>query len=150
MTRYPLKLPVDLKQEAETIAKRQGISLNQFIMWSVSEKVASMRNQLDDPRFPLITYRQGGSGISRPVIRGTAIHVQAIIGWIKLGETPDSVATNYHLDIRQVKEAQAFYEVHKKEIDDFVKDEEDLEKQYIEQRKKIKGKKHDKTKTSSR
>ena len=42
MTRYSLNLPLDLKREAEEVAKKQGISLNQFIMWSVSEKVATM------------------------------------------------------------------------------------------------------------
>ena len=42
MTRYALNLPVDLKREAEEIAEKQGVSLNQFIMWSVSEKVAIM------------------------------------------------------------------------------------------------------------
>jgi uncharacterized protein (DUF433 family) len=149
MTRYALNLPVDLKREAEEMAKKQGVSLNQFIMWSVAEKVVSMRNELDDPKFPQITYRRGGSGIPRPVIRGTAIHVQAIMQWIKFGETPKSVAENYDLDIKQVQEAQAFYEAHTKEIDDFIKDEEELEKQYIEQKNKIEGKKHDKAKTSS-
>ena len=149
MTRYALNLPVDLKQEAETLAKKQGISLNQFIMWSVSEKVATMRNELDDPQFPLITYRRGGSGIHRPVIRGTAIHVQAIVQWVKFGETPKSVAKNYDLDIKQVQEAQAFYKVHKKEIDDFIKEEEDLEKEYIQEREKSKGKKKVKAKTTS-
>jgi uncharacterized protein (DUF433 family) len=149
MTRYALNLPVDLKREAEEMAKKQGVSLNQFIMWSVAEKVVSMRNELDDPKFPQITYRRGGSGIPRPVIRGTALHVQAIMQWIKFGETPKSVAENYDLDIKQVQEAQAFYEAHTKEIDDFIKDEEELEKQYTEQKKKIKGEKHDKAKTSS-
>lgn len=38
MTRYALNLPVDLKREAEEMAKKQGVSLNQFIMWSVAEK----------------------------------------------------------------------------------------------------------------
>ena len=52
MTRYALNLPTDLKREAEQIAEKQGVSLNQFIMWSVSEKVATMRQQLDDPNFP--------------------------------------------------------------------------------------------------
>ncbi len=150
MTRYSLNLPLDLKREAEEVAKKQGISLNQFIMWSVSEKVATMRSQLDDPRFPLITYRQGGSGIARPVIRGTALHVQAIVQSIKLGETPQSVAKNYGVDLKQVQEAQAFYQVHKKEIDDFIKDEEDLEEQNSGQKQKGKGREHDKTKTSSR
>jgi uncharacterized protein (DUF433 family) len=149
MTRYALNLPVDLKREAEEIAKKQGVSLNQFIMWSVSEKVATMRSELDDPKFPMITYRRGGSGISRPVVRGTAIHVQAIVQWIELGETPKSIAENYDLDIKQVQQAQAFYEIHKKEIDDWVKEEDGLEKEYLEKRKKIKGKKHDQAKTSS-
>ena len=149
MTRYALNLPLDLKREAEEVAKRQGISLNQFIMWSVSEKVATMRNQLDDPRFPLITYRQGSSGIARPVIRGTALHVQAIVQSLKLGETPQSVAKNYGVDIKQVQEAQAFYQVHREEIDDFIKDEEDLEKKHSEQQEKLKGRKRDKAQTSS-
>jgi len=149
MTRYALNLPLDLKREAEEVAKRQGISLNQFIMWSVSEKVATMRSQLDDPRFPLITYRQGGSGIARPVIRGTALHVQAIVQSIKLGESPQSVAKNYGVEIKQVQEAQAFYQAHQKEIDDFIKDEDALEKQHSEQQKKVKGGKHGQAKTSS-
>lgn len=149
MTRYALNLPVDLKREAEEMAKKQGVSLNQFIMWSVAEKVTAMRSQLDDPQFPLITYRKGGSGVSRPVIRGTAIHVQTIVQSMELGETPRSIAKDYNLDIKQVQEAQAFYKIHKKEIDDWIKEEEGLEKAYIEKRKKIKGKKNDKAKTSS-
>ena len=150
MTRYALNLPVDLKQEAEAIAKKQGISLNQFIMWSVSEKVATMRNELDDPNFPLITYRRGGSGIPRPVIRGTAIHVQTIVLWIKFGDAPQKVASNYDLDIKQVQEAQAFYKAHKAEIDADIQAERDLEEQHKKELKKSKVKKYVKAKTTSR
>ena len=149
MTRYALNLPVDLKQEAEALAKKQGVSLNQFIMWSVAEKVATMRNQLDDPNFPLITYRRGGSGTHRPVIRGTAIHVQAIVQWIKFGETPQEVAKDYDLDIKQVKEAQAFYKVHKAEIDKNIKEENELEKQHKLEYKKARAKKNVKAKATS-
>lgn len=134
MTRYALNLPVDLKEEAQMLAKKQGVSLNQFIMWSVSEKVTSMRNELDDPNFPLITYRRGGSGIPRPVIRGTAIHVQTLVLCIKFGETPQELAKDYDLDIKQVQEAQSFYKAHKKEIDKNIKDERDMERQYIKER----------------
>ena len=150
MTRYALNLPLDLKREAEEVAKRQGISLNQFIMWSVSEKVATMRNQLDDPRFPLITYRKGGSGTPRPVIRGTALHVQAIILWMRYGETSEQVAANYGLDIKQVREAQAFYEAHKAEIDADIQAERDLEEQHKKEMQKNEAKKHVKAKTPSR
>jgi uncharacterized protein (DUF433 family) len=150
MTRYALNLPVDLKREAEEMAKKQGVSLNQFIMWSVAEKVVSMRNQLDDPNFPQITHRRGGSGIPRPVIRGTALHVQSIVLWMQYGESPEKVAANYNLDIKQVHEAQAFYEAHKAEIDADIQAERDLEEQHKTEREKARVKKHVKAKTASR
>ena len=59
-SRYPLNLPFDLKQAATQLAKQQGISLNQFFYWSTSEKVSELKTSLDDPLFPLITYRRGG------------------------------------------------------------------------------------------
>lgn len=131
MTRYALNLPVDLKREAEEMAKKQGVSLNQFIMWAVSEKVVSMRNQLDDPDFPLITYRRGGSGIPRPVIRGTAIHVQTVaVAVTRHKEKPEKFAENYSLDIKQVREALSFYDAHKEEIDTNIEDEINMEKQH--------------------
>ncbi len=85
MTRYALSLPQDLKREAEQLADRQGVSLNQFILWSVAEKVASLRQGIDDPDYPGITYRRGAAGQPTPVMRGTGIRVQTIAvantGW---------------------------------------------------------------------
>ncbi len=54
MTRYALNLPIELKKQAEKLAQDQGISLNQFILWSVAEKVGALREGLDDPRYPLL------------------------------------------------------------------------------------------------
>jgi uncharacterized protein (DUF433 family) len=141
MTRYALNLPVDLKREAEEMAKKQGVSLNQFIMWSVAEKVVSMRNQLDDPNFPQITYRRGGSGIPRPVIRGTALHVQTVaVAVNKFKEKPEKFAENYGIEVNQVREALSFYDAHKEEIDANIKDEIDLEKQHKREKTKKNGK----------
>ena len=117
MTRYALNLPVNLKSEAEELASRQGISLNQFIMWSVSEKVASLHQALDDPNFPGITYRRGASGWVTPVIRGTGIRVQTIVVDTKMGTNPEQIAAEYELDVKQVREAEAFYTAHRPEID---------------------------------
>ena len=61
MSRYALNLPIQLKKEAEEAAARQGISLNQFILWSLAEKLGMLRSQVDDPDFPHITYRRGAS-----------------------------------------------------------------------------------------
>ena len=49
MARYALNLPNQLKRDAEQLATEQGVSLNQFILWAVSEKVGSLKQQLDDP-----------------------------------------------------------------------------------------------------
>jgi len=142
MTRYALNLPVDLKQEAEQLAKKQGVSLNQFIMWSVSEKVASLRNQLDDPRFPLITYRRGSaSDYAAPVLRGTGIRVQTVaVAVEKLNETPEEFARSYEVDIKQVKEALNFYHAHREEIEENIRYEENLEAEYKKERVKKHGK----------
>ena len=118
MTRYALNLPFNLKREAEELASKQGVSLNQFIMWSVSEKVAALRGQLDDPKFPGVTYRRGASGWVTPVLRGTGIRVQTIaVAVEQLKTSPEEVAAQYQLEVPQVREALAFYAAHRPEID---------------------------------
>jgi len=127
MTRYALNLPVNLKSEAEELASQQGISLNQFIMWSVSEKVTSLRQAIDDPNFPGITYRRGASGWVTPVIRGTGIRVQTIIMEEKLGLSLEEIASDYGLDKNQIREAQSFYNAHRPEVDANIQIEQELE-----------------------
>ena len=46
MPRYALTLPTQLKQEAERWATQQGVSLDQFILWALAEKVGSLSQQL--------------------------------------------------------------------------------------------------------
>ena len=127
MTRYALNLPFDLKREAEQLAERQGISLNQFIMWSVSEKVAALRQQLDDPKFPGITYRRGASGWVTPMVRGTGLRVQTVAMDTQQGMAVKEIAADYELDVERVREALAFYEAHRPEIDANIQAEQKLE-----------------------
>lgn len=126
MTRYALSLPNGLKRDAERLAKKQGVSLNQFILWSVAEKVGGLLQGLDDPDFPNITYRRGASGSLSPVLRGTGIRVQTII-LAAQDMTPSEIAENYDLTETQVKEASGFYETHRTEIDAFIQAEAALE-----------------------
>lgn len=127
MIRYALNLPVSLKREAEEMASRQGISLNQFIMWSVSEKVASLRQELDDPNFPGITYRRGASGWVTPVLRGTGIRVQTIVVDSQAGMSAEQIAAEYELGESRIREAQGFYNAHRPEIDASIAAEQKLE-----------------------
>jgi uncharacterized protein (DUF433 family) len=118
MARYTLNLPVQLKQDAETWAAQQGVSLNQFILWAVAEKVGSLSHRLDDSVFPHITYRRGASGQPTAVVRGTGIRVQTLVVATQTwGLTPAQAATEYDLPVAQVEEALAFYVAHQGEID---------------------------------
>ncbi len=118
MSRYALNLPLQLKKEAEEWAAKQGISLNQFILWSVAEKLGALRSEVDDPDFPRITYRRGASRRPTPVLRGTGIRVQAIVAAAEQWKmSPAEIAEQYGISEAQVREAQAFYEAHREEID---------------------------------
>jgi uncharacterized protein (DUF433 family) len=126
MTRYALNLPNELKRDAERLAKQQGVSLNQFILWSVAEKVGGLLQGLDDPDFPGVTYRRGASGSLSPVLRGTGIRVQTIV-IASQNNTPAEIAEDYDLPQTQVQEALGFYEVHRVEIDAHIQAEAALE-----------------------
>lgn len=118
MARYPVNLPVQLKQEAEQWAARQGVSLNQFILWAVAEKVGGLKQGLDDPAFPSITYRRGASGVPSPVVAGTRIRVQTIVSEVRtLGMSASQVSYEHDLPLAAVQEALAFYDANPAPID---------------------------------
>lgn len=118
MARYTLNLPVQLKHDAAAWAARQGVSLNQFILWAVAEKVGALSHRLDDPAFPHITYRRGASGHLTAVVRGTGIRVQTlVIASQTWGLAPAQLAVEYNLSVTQIEEALAFYTTHRSEID---------------------------------
>lgn len=130
MARYPLNLPQQLKQEAEIWAQRQGVSLNQFILWATAEKVGALNQQLDDPDFPQITYRRGASGIPVPVIRGTGIRVQAVaIAHEQWKMSAAEIAEQYRLSVKQIEEALSFCVAHRSEIETHIAYEERLTKE---------------------
>lgn len=118
MARYPLNLPAQLKVEAEQWAASQGVSLNQFILWAVSEKVGALSHQLDDPAFPHVVYRRGASAQPTPVLRRTGIRVQTlVVAHQQWGLSPAQIAADYGLTEAQVKSALAFYQAHRPEIE---------------------------------
>jgi uncharacterized protein (DUF433 family) len=131
MARYSLNLPIQLKHQAEKWAKLQGVSLNQFILWAVSEKIGNLDSQLDDPRFPHVVYRRSVSGQPVAKIRGTNIRVQTIVianrDW---GLSVSQIAENYDLAESQVEDVIAFYQAHRQEIDAAIAAEEELEKSH--------------------
>ncbi len=118
MARYPLNLPTQLKQESEKWAAAQGVSLNQFVMWAVAEKVGMLNASQDDPRYPHITYRRGAAGTPAPVVRGAGVRVATLViaaqSW---GLSVQELAQEYDLSLAQVQDALDFYQAHQAEID---------------------------------
>ena len=130
MARYPLNIPEALKNEARRIAERQGVSLNQLILWSVAEKVAELRQAMTDPRFPLISYRMGASGTPAAVVAGTGVRVQSLfVAATHWGRSAAELAQDYHLSRERVTQALAFAKAHQREIEAAVAEEEELEAQ---------------------
>ena len=118
MARYPLNLPSQLKREAEEWASRQGVSLNQFIMWALAEKVGALGQNLDDPNHPHVSYRRGAAGAPVPVLRGTGIRVLTLAVASRQWElSPSRIAEEYGLSEVQVNDALAFYDAHRLEIE---------------------------------
>ena len=69
VTTFALRLPVSLKGAVEQISKRDGTSMNQFLVVAAAEKIAAMeterffaerRERADDAAFLRILNRDGG------------------------------------------------------------------------------------------
>jgi uncharacterized protein (DUF433 family) len=132
MVSHSINLPLQLQQEVEQWAASQGIPLEQFILWAVAEKVASLRNQLNDPTFPQITYRRGASGQPVAIISGTGIRVQTIaIATHQWGLSPSQLAEEYGLTEAQVSDALGFYAAHQTEIDKAIATEQAIEAAHV-------------------
>lgn len=128
MARYSLDLPEQLERDAERGAASQGVSLNQFILWAVAEKVGGLGRTLDDPRFPGITYRRGGAGEPVSVVRGTGLRVRTLaVASRDWGWSAARIAEEYGVTEGQVEEALKFAEHHEGEIASLLADEAKLE-----------------------
>ncbi|MEH2088828.1 DUF433 domain-containing protein [Nostoc sp.] len=128
MPSYLVNLPVQLQQEIEQWATSQGISLDEFILWAVAEKVASLRHQLNDPSFPLISYRIGSSGQKVPVVSGTGIRVQTLaIAAHQWGWSCEQIVQQYGITEAQINDALGFYTAHRTEIDEAIATEQAIE-----------------------
>ena len=123
MTEYAPNLPDQLKYEIEQLAQSQGISLEQFILWAVREKVSTLKAS-----FPQIAYRQGANGQLVPIIKGTGIRVQTVaIASHNWGMSPSQMKNEYDLTEAQIKEALSFYAFNKGQIDAEIASEQSLE-----------------------
>jgi uncharacterized protein (DUF433 family) len=72
----------------------------------------------------LIDQHPGVRG-GRPKIAGTGLTVRRIVGWYKMGMTPEEIAIEYpHLTFAQVHAALAYYHANREEIEADIAQEE--------------------------
>jgi uncharacterized protein (DUF433 family) len=123
-----MNLRQQLQQDATQFAQQQGISLEQFVLWAVAEKVGVLKQQANLQAFPEISMRLGASGVLTPIIKGTNIRVQTIaIAHTRWQQSPSKISTEYDLTETQVQNALAFYEAHRTEIDTAIAAEQAVE-----------------------
>jgi uncharacterized protein (DUF433 family) len=61
----------------------------------------------------------------RPRIAGTGVTVRRIVGWYKLGRSPEEIAESYgHLTLAQVFAALTYYQANREEIEADIATEE--------------------------
>jgi len=65
----------------------------------------------------------------RPCLAGTGVSVHRVVGWYKLGLTPEEIAERIgHLSLAQVHAALAYYHANQRQIDDeFAADDAEAE-----------------------
>jgi len=62
----------------------------------------------------------------RPRLAGTGVTVRRVVGWYKLGSSPEEIADRIgHLTLAQVYAALAYYHANREEIEADIKAEED-------------------------
>ncbi len=64
---------------------------------------------------------------NRPRIAGTGVTVQRVVGWYKLGRTPEEIVDTFgHLTLAQVYAALSYYYANQDEIEDEIAADEIL------------------------
>ncbi len=67
--------------------------------------------------YPHIVRVQGVCG-GRPVIEGTRLSVKLVVGWARMGMTPEEIAAYYpSISVAQIADALAYYDDHPEEIE---------------------------------
>ena len=83
-----------------------------------SEVAEEMLIQQLSPPHPYIELVQARSGL-QAMINGTRIPVSIIVGYVQVGETPETIAKEFapHVTLAAVHDALSYYSEHKDEID---------------------------------
>ncbi|NEP46839.1 MAG: DUF433 domain-containing protein [Okeania sp. SIO2H7] len=129
MSAYSLNLPSQLREAATKVASQQGLSLEQFIISAISDKLAAEDKSFNKPNFPEIIYIRGTSGILTPVLKGTRIRIQTlVIAKNRWNLSEEQIAYEYDLSLEQVRQALLFYSEFREEIEEAIATAQTIER----------------------
>ena len=82
---------------------------------SYTVSASSPKSEKSFPNIEVVKFTGGSSA----VIRGTRVPVHILIGYLLIGETPETIAKEIvpHITLSQVYEAMHYYLIHQAEID---------------------------------
>lgn len=130
-----VSLPEKFLKEVDRAAEKEHRSRSELIREALRAYLDARQNKklsdgsasytvdksqiVDDTKaFPNIEVANFTAGKSA-VIRGTRVPVHILIGYLQIGETPETIANEIisHITLAQVYEAMQYYFIHQAEID---------------------------------
>jgi uncharacterized protein (DUF433 family) len=132
MSAYSLNLPSELQKAANQVASLQGISLEQFILSAIADKLARSEGGLSKGGFSQIAYIRGASGVMVPVLKGTGIRIQTLaVARHRWHLSEEQIAREYDLSLELVGQGLLFYSNYSEEIDSAIATEETIEQSHV-------------------
>jgi uncharacterized protein (DUF433 family) len=81
-----------------------------------------------------LIYRDPKIRGGRPCVTGTGVSVQRIVGWYKMGLSPEEIAIQYgHLSLAQVHAALAYYHANYEQMEREMQAEQEEEQRLFEE-----------------
>ncbi|MCB8951946.1 MAG: DUF433 domain-containing protein [Ardenticatenales bacterium] len=110
-TTITVQLPPNLYEKASHEAQNRQQTVEQFVTSLVVETVL--------PAHPYVTLVHSRGGGMRPVVRGTRVGVDVVVGYHQAGYTPEQIAAEMlpQLHLAQVYDALSYYEERRELLD---------------------------------
>jgi uncharacterized protein (DUF433 family) len=105
-----ISLPQSLYNQVSRRAKEQKLTPEQYVVEFLSAQLM--------PEHPYVEMVRG-AGETRPVIKGTRTGIDSIVGYFKVGYSPQEIADEIlpHLSLAEVYDALSYYEDHHEQIE---------------------------------
>lgn len=112
MNSLTIHLPQTVYETVVQLARQQELPPDRFVSDFLQKQLL-----LD---YPHIDHYLSRAGILRPVIQGTRVGVEVIVGYHQAGHSPQEIATDIlpHLTLAQIYAALSYYEDHREHLDE--------------------------------